>query len=238
MTNISYKRTKQVWKGYDDFLVSLIEKYSSKRICDIGGGANPILSLEYINNKELAYSILDISESELAKAPDEYNKITQDICTPTLPIDKEYDFIFSKMLAEHVKDGEQFHKNIHKLLCNGGIAVHFFPTLYTVPFLVNSLLPEKLTYSLLEFIMPNRDLFQRAKFPAYYRWCRGPLKKQIFKFNKIGFDVIDYIGLFGHGYYDRIKIARLFHNLKTNFLLKHPLPLFTNFAMVVLSKRQ
>ena len=183
MNSISYKKTEEAWKGYSNSLVSLIEKYGSKRICDVGGGANPILSLEYINYRDLAYSILDISESELAKVPDEYNKITQDICSPTLSIDGKYDFIFSKMLAEHVKDGEQFHKNIHKLLCDGGLAVHFFPTLYTFPFLVNTLLPEKLTYSLLEFIMPNRDLFRRAKFPAYYRWCRGPIKKQISKLN-------------------------------------------------------
>jgi len=176
---IFYKKTQEVWKGYDDLLISLIETHKSKKICDIGGGANPILCLKYIAERNLSYSILDISESELAKAPNGYNKITQDICSPTLTIDGEYDFIFSKMLAEHVKDGEQFHKNVHKLLCEGGIAVHFFPTLYTIPFLVNTLFPEKLTYSLLKFIMPNRDLFQRAKFPAYYQWCRGPIKKQI-----------------------------------------------------------
>ncbi len=107
---ISYKKTKIVWKGYENILISLIEKNRLKRICDIGGGANPILDIAYVTKNKLSYSVLDISEDELEKAPSGYNKIVKDICSPTLEIEEEYDFIFSKMLAEHIKDAPQFHK--------------------------------------------------------------------------------------------------------------------------------
>jgi len=237
MAIISYRKSREGYKEYKNFLVSLIEKHSLIRICDVGGGANPIFDLEYIKKKNIKYSILDISETELDKAPSGYNKIISDISHPQIEINGGYNLIFSKMLAEHIKDAEQFHKNIFKLLDDKGIAVHFFPTLYSLPFLVNLLIPETLSSNLLRLLAPDRDLYQRAKFPAYYNWCRGPLNSQIRKFNNIGFKVIDYIGLFGHEtYYNKFKILRRLHKLKTDYLLKHPLPLLTSFAIVVLKK--
>ncbi len=141
------------------------------------------------------------------------------------------------MLAEHIKDGKQFHKNIFKLLDDKGVAVHFFPTLYSLPFLVNFLVPEKLATGLLYYLIPKRDFYQKAKFPAYYSWCRGPLNSQIRKFNNIGFKVIEYIGFFGHGtYYNTFNTLKRFHELKTDYLLKHPFPLLTSFAIIVLRK--
>ena len=234
--NISYKKTKIVWKGYENILISLIEKNRLKKICDIGGGANPILDIAYVTKNKLSYSILDISEDELEKAPSGYNKIVEDICSPTLEIEEEYDFIFSKMLAEHIKDAPQFQKKIHQMLCDGGIAVHLFPTLYTFPFLINLLFPERLTSSILKLFQPKRDLYQTAKFPAYYKWCRGPINKQINRFQELGYEIIEYNGLYGHTYYKRFSIIESLHNMKINYLLRHPNPFFTNFSMVILSK--
>ena len=180
--NISYEKTKTVWSGYENILTSLIEKHKLSRICDIGGGANPILDIEYITKNNLSYSVLDISKDELKKAPKGYDKIVKDICIPNIEIQEDYDFIFSKMLVEHIKDAPQLHKNIRQMLCDGGIAVHFFPTLYTFPFLINLLFPESLTSSILKLFQPKRDLYQTAKFPAYYKWCYGPVNKQINRF--------------------------------------------------------
>ena len=88
------------------------------------------------------------------------------------------------MLAEHVSDAEQFHRNVFKILADNWQAVHFFPTLYTLPFLVNYLAPEYLAEKLLNVFAP-RDKYQNAKFPAYYRWCRGPIRGQIQKISDL-----------------------------------------------------
>jgi Methyltransferase domain. len=112
IANISYSRSYEAWQGYTDKLKKLIDKYSIATICEVGGGANPTLSLEYISTKKLNYTILDISKNELDKAPSSYNKVVADICSNDLVDSSEYDLVFTKMLAEHIKNGELLHKNI------------------------------------------------------------------------------------------------------------------------------
>src|ERR1700721_1406514 len=55
---------------------------------------------------------------------------------------ESYDLVFSKMLCEHLPDARTFHANCLRLLRPGARAVHFFPTLYTLPFVANRLIPE------------------------------------------------------------------------------------------------
>ena len=139
------------------------------------------------------------------------------------------------MLAEHITDPLQFHKNVLSCLANNGLAVHYFPTLYTLPFFANYIMPERLADILLH-MFETRDRFQHAKFPAYYRWCRGPTHKQIQRFVSLGYEVVEYRGFFGHGYYQKIKVLDKINRIKTNYLLKHPNPIFTSYAYVVLRK--
>lgn len=235
--NISYGLSDDIWQGFEKSLLDIIENYSIKRICDIGGGANPVINAEHIKSKGLDYSILDISESELLKAPSNYNKIMADISSPEFSTQRKFDLMISKMLAEHVVDAEQFHKNVYKCLDYDGLALHFFPTLFTLPFFINFITPEYIAKFLLKAFAP-RDFYQQNKFPAYYHWCRGPTKKQIKRFTDLGFEVIVYHGYFGHGYYDKIRILKKLHDFKTNYLLKHPSPIFTNFAYVLLKKKK
>jgi len=235
--NISYGLSDDIWQGFEKSLLDIIENYSIKRICDIGGGANPVINAEHIKSKGLDYSILDISESELRKAPSNYNKIMADISSPEFSTQRKFDLMISKMLAEHVVDAEQFHKNVYKCLDYDGLALHFFPTLFTLPFFINFITPEYIAKFLLKAFAP-RDFYQQNKFPAYYHWCRGPTKKQIKRFTDLGFEVIVYHGYFGHGYYDKIRILKKLHDFKTNYLLKHPSPIFTNFAYVLLKKKK
>ena len=112
-----------------------------------------MLTPAFISSRNLEYTILDISENELGKAPDQYKKLAQDIMANDLSSTERFDLVFTRMLAEHVKDGELLHRNVYSLLNPGGFAVHFFPTLYAVPFLVNRLLPETLS-ALLDFFAP------------------------------------------------------------------------------------
>ena len=235
-TNITYGKSEDAWNGYNQFITGLIDTHNIKSICDIGGGANPFLDAEYINRKSINYSVLDISETEMAKAPEQYNKIHADITLPEIVIEKQFDLVFSKMLAEHVDNAEQFHKNVLTILNSGGMAVHFFPTLYAFPFLVNRLVPERLAEKLLRYFSP-RDEYQTAKFPAYYQWCRGPVNSQVKKFTNLGYEIIEYKGFFGHPfYYNRIPFIRKLHEIKTAYLLKHPHPLLSSYAYVVLRK--
>jgi 2-polyprenyl-3-methyl-5-hydroxy-6-metoxy-1,4-benzoquinol methylase len=171
----------------------------------------------------------------LSKAPENYNKIPADIASPYFKLDTKFDLVFTKMLAEHITNAEQFHKNILSCLANNGLAVHYFPTLYTLPFLINYVMPERLADTLLH-LFDTRDRYQHAKFPAYYRWCRGPTLKQIKRFISLGYDVVEYRGFYGHPYYNKIKVLDKINKIKSNFLLKHPSPIFTSYAYVVLKK--
>ena len=104
--------------------------------------------------------------------------------------------MFSKMLAEHLHNGMIFHRNIYKLLTPGGIAVHYYPTLYALPFLVNKVIPENISSLLLNTFMP-RERVRLGKFPAFYNWCYGPTTKMMKMLTSIGFEIIEFRGLLG-----------------------------------------
>jgi 2-polyprenyl-3-methyl-5-hydroxy-6-metoxy-1,4-benzoquinol methylase len=236
VATILYARSVDGWKGYRSLVENLIDTYDLKTLCDIGGGANPVLTTDFISRRNLDYTILDISESALNKAPKQYKKIAQDITEKNLSISQKFDLIFTRMLAEHVRDGELLHRNVYSMLNPRGYAVHFFPTLYALPFLINRVVPERIASALLDFFVP-RDKNQQAKFPAYYDWCRGPTKKMTKRFTIIGFEIVEYKGFFGHEeYYKKIPWVQKWHKLLSNYLLRNPNPHFTSYAWVILRK--
>lgn len=130
----AWRVSAEGWQGYKSLLENLIDHYELKKLCDLAGGVNPILMTDFISSRNLDYTILDISENELGKAPDQYKKLAQDIMANDLSITEKFDLVFRKMLAEHVKDGELLHRNVYSLLNPDGFGVHFFPTLYAAPF--------------------------------------------------------------------------------------------------------
>jgi len=211
-----------------------------KRVLDVGGGANPALPIDFIQEKSLEYTVLDISSEELAKASDGYVKVQADIMSPDFDIAGDYDLIISRNVAEHVRSGRDFHGNILNLLSEGGVAFHFFPTLYAPPFVVNWLLPEWLSERVLFLFQPaGRERGgKQAKFPSYYSWCRGPSARQISRFEDLGYEVEAYLGFFGHGgYYARMKVLKGIHERVASALARHPVPLLTSFAYVLLSRK-
>ncbi|MGH8461575.1 MAG: class I SAM-dependent methyltransferase [Stenotrophobium sp.] len=233
---IEYRNSQDAWSSYMSALRELIRDSGAKRVLELGGGANPALLLEEVREYNLNYSILDIAQTELDKAPAGYHKVQGDIGSPLSGTHAEYDFIFSKMLAEHLRNGKVFHENVFRLLRPGGIAFHFFPTLYAPPFVANLLLPERLASWILQLVSP-RDNYQNAKFPAYYSWCRGPTAKQLQRLQRLGYEIERYNGYYGHEpYYARIPVIRTLHRLFTQFLLRHPSPHLTSFAYVVIRK--
>ncbi|MBU1087013.1 MAG: class I SAM-dependent methyltransferase [Candidatus Omnitrophica bacterium] len=224
------------WELYLKTLNQCIEQYSCKSLCEIGGGAFPAISLEQINKQQLDYTILDISRVELDRAPAGYKKVLADICQPDLNIREQYNFIFSKMLAEHVKDPRLFHANVYKLLKPGGIAFHFFPTLYSLPFVINWLLPESIANFLFKLFVCN-DPVEHKRFSVHYKWCKGPTRKQISNFESLNYELLVYQGFFGHKYYQRIPLLRDIHKLVVKLLARFPNPNLTSFAFVILRKK-
>ena len=238
MTVVRYLNTDSVWDGFPRLAANRIRQSGARRILEIGAGANPTFKLDELSGSDTDYTLLDISNDELRKAPSGYKTVIADIGAPDLRLERQYDFVFSRMLAEHVEDALAFHRNILGLLTRGGIAVHFFPTLFAPPFLANRLLPEGLASRIVRLLQPGRlDSGKQNKFPAYYEWCRGPTRKQIKRFEGLGYAVDEYLGCFGHDdYYKRLPWLQSVHNALATYLVRHPVPSLTSFAYVVLRK--
>jgi SAM-dependent methyltransferase len=232
---ISYLISQNEWLEYSEFIQNLVKEYRAHKLCDIGGGANPVLPLAFIEINKLDCSVLDISSKELEKAPEGYKKIVQDIEASDFIPFGQFDFVVTKMMAEHLHNGKVFHKNVYAILKPGGIAVHYYPTLFSLPFLVNKFMPEWLSSFLLNIFLP-RDRYRLGKFHAYYSWCFGPIPSMLAMLNEIGYEIIEYKGFFGSTYYKRIPILCDLHRFYTNYLVNHPNPFLTSFAQVILRK--
>jgi hypothetical protein len=209
-----------------------------RRLCEIGGGANPILSLEDSRAAGVKdYVVTDVSEDELAKAPAGYEKVVADVTRGRAERLGVFDLVVTRTVAEHVTDPSAFHRTVFDMLASGGRAMHFFPTLYEPAFVVNRLLPEAAADAIVQQIQTNRARGGlNEKFPAYYRWCRGPTRRQLQRLTNIGFDIEEYVGIFGHGYYHPVAVADRLEAALAEFLARHPLPALTAYAWVTLHR--
>ena len=223
------------WSKTEGFLKDLITKNKINSVLEIGAGANPTINPDFIGKHNLSYTISDIDDGELQKADKVYDKLVADLSSEEFNISKKFDLVFSRMVGEHISNAETFHQNIFKILNKGGLSFHCFSTLYALPFLVNKVLPDQLSDYLLVKIAP-RDKHKHGKFKAHYDWCRGPSKKMIGRFEEIGFEVIEYIGYFGHNYYRKLPILDKVEKIKSGILKKFPLPYLTAYAHFILKK--
>jgi 2-polyprenyl-3-methyl-5-hydroxy-6-metoxy-1,4-benzoquinol methylase len=227
------------WDGAPVFLESLIEEYQCKRVLEVGSGANPTLSPTYVLDHNISCITSDLDERELEKANSAFKCRVLDLSLPGISVDLagQFDCVFSRMVGEHITDGRQFHKNIYDLLTPGGVSIHCLSTLWCLPFAANRFLPEFISSRLLHSISP-RDTHKHGKFPARYSWGRGPTKKMINRFERLGFEVVNYTGYFGHPYYARrLPLLHRVEMLKAKILLKWPTPHLCSYATIVLRKR-
>ena len=238
-TRVTYGSWREGFRDFPDTLRALLADERPTSMCDIGGGAQAALTVPEVEALGLRYTLLDISPAELEKSPAEYHKVCADITQPNLAqgLHERFDLIHSHMLAEHIRKPEVFHSNVFALLNPGGTAIHFMPTLWDPAFVLNRILPEAVMRRALSILQPNRRLeFDQGKFPAYYRWCRGPSQKQVNRYRKIGFEIEVIHAYFGTGYGMRIPgLSRVFDGW-TSFFVKHPVPLLTSYCAVVLKK--
>jgi 2-polyprenyl-3-methyl-5-hydroxy-6-metoxy-1,4-benzoquinol methylase len=207
------------------------------RVLDVGAGANPLLDEAFVLRHDLSYAILDVDPAELDKAPAGFRRIQADITADDLVLDDAFDVVCSMDLAEHLADPEAFHRNVLRLLRPGGVAVHFFPTFYALPFVVNRVVPEPVMRSVLLRLQPDRlQHGLHPKFPALYRWCRGPMRRQLRRFERLGYEIERYVGYFGHGYFSAVPMLDRLEQAKAGLLLGHPVPALTSYALVVLRR--
>ena len=225
------------WANAEAWISGIVERFGCKEVLEIGSGANPTLSTDALRRLRIdRYTTNDICEAELKKAPAGYETLCCDFTDPQLAIEERFDLVCSRMVNEHVQDGQKYYANIFRALRPGGITAHAFSTLYSFPFVVNRVMPEVVSSFLLNTFTP-RDRHQHEKFRAYYSWSRGPTAKQVSRFESLGFEVLSYTGYFGHTYYRRkLKPLHWLHQRKSAWLLRYPTAHLTSYAAVVLRK--
>jgi len=132
-------------------------------------------------------------------------------------------------------DPDGFHSKIFELLSDNGVAIHFFACRYSLPALVNRLLPEAFGDIILR-LLKNRDLDNEPKYRAYYKRTTGHTKSQLQYFNQLGFGIQSYQSYVGHKYLKQIPGLSLLEKLYTVILKRSNLYQFSTVALVVLKK--
>jgi SAM-dependent methyltransferase len=144
------------------------------RLLEIGGGRRPLLTAEQARATGIAYTVNDISARELALGPPDFAKAEFDIAGDVDTKQRgRHDLIISRMVMEHVRDASRAWANMAALLAPGGVALAFHPTLFAPPFVINWLIPERLTAPALRFFFADRHDGDAPKFTARYDLCRA-----------------------------------------------------------------
>src|SRR3990170_1406873 len=95
-TKVHFDSSASAWGQYLPNLLALLARHGARSVCELGGGANPAVSLDTIRSLAIEYTLLDVSSDELAKAPEGYRKLEADIGAPAIDISQRYDFVFSR----------------------------------------------------------------------------------------------------------------------------------------------
>ena len=194
---------------YGDELKSLVSRFEDARILELGAGRWPSFRLDEMPSSVLSYTVNDISANELDRLPPEYLKACFDVSGDAKEFKDSYDVVFSRFLAEHVPDGLAMHRNVYSVLRPGGVAFHLIPTLYALPFVINKMVPERVTSALLRVLSPRRAI--SPKFPAHYSMCYANPRRMVSTLRNIGYRKVEIETFYGHFYYEKIPILRSVH---------------------------
>lgn len=228
------------WDNYERIIPAIAQKFGLTRLCEIGGGRDPLFRADDAIRFGLKYTINDIDQGELDLAPDAFDKACFDIAgdltkLPTMP--GPYDLMVSRMVFEHVADVEQAWRNVRALLAPGGVALCFFPTLYAWPFVLNHVIPERVSRAIVHALQPGRtDDGGDPKFPAVYDWCYGRESKLRPMLEKAGFRDILVQPFWGQHYLAKIPVLRALDARLDELFARLDWRLFTSYAYVIVRK--
>jgi SAM-dependent methyltransferase len=222
--------------NYHSTVTALIQEGGYRSILEIGGGRSPSLGQQEIDALGFAYTVNDISARELSLAPSWVSKALFDVQTNDIG-DLEghigrYDLIFSNMVFEHVASFDRAYRNVFRLLAEGGVGIALHPVLFAAPFIVNHLLPDKLSRKLLRTIDPNRVDTGIPKFPAFYDGCLiSPRIPERLK--AVGFRDAWQVPFYGHNYYARIPLVRDLHTAVTRAIKDNDLTWLATYSYTI-----
>ena len=197
------------YEHFEKTVSEIIRTFAARDVCELGGGRTPFFSGERVREANLRYVVNDISAAELDRSPEWVNKACFDVSGPDIPdvFNERFDFVFSHMLMEHVKDGNLAHKNVFNMLRPGGVYFHFHPVLYSPAVVANWLFPEWLSKRILRLLQPNRHDEGYPKFPAAYSFC-AVNKKTITMVRSLGFREVALIPFYGNDYLKKLPLLQ------------------------------
>lgn len=228
------------WADFPEVLRNWLDKAHPQVVMEVGGGRAPFFSPSEFSDLGVArYIINDISPAELALAPAGYDKACFDIQSgpsSTSSILEGCDFIFSKMVMEHIRDPRAAWSSILRLLTDGGTVLAFMPVLFSPPFVINKVIPDAIGSRILIRRDPRRHANDSPKFPAYYRWCRASSRYMSARLIPLGYSSVEVVPFYRHGYFERLPVLRETDRILSRFARRHDLTNLASYAYVIASK--
>jgi SAM-dependent methyltransferase len=227
------------WENYERVVRTLATAFGAKKLIEIGGGRDPLFGREALAGMGAELTVNDISETELAELPKGYRTACFDIAGDLAAAEvarSGYDLAFSRMVFEHVADGQRAWKNLHEILSKGGVGLAFVPTLYAFPFVVNWLMPDKLAASVVKLLYKNRTDEGDPVFPARYSWTVASEKKLGAMLKAIGYRDVMVIPFYGHEYYRPFPVIRDIHAWFTKIARARDWRFFASYAYIAARK--
>jgi SAM-dependent methyltransferase len=222
--DVGLRMSSWAWREYPNVVKEIICGVNAAEALEVGGGRSPLFSHDEARSLRVSYTSNDISQDELDLAPAWVGRARFDIQTPDrkdlAQFEGRYDVIFSKMVMEHVASYERAYTNISRLLKPGGIAIAFNPTLFTLPFVLNYVLPDATT---------RRAALGHPKFPAYYSGCMVSERIED-RIRSFGFRRVHQLPFYGHGYYEKLPVVRECHKLMTDIFARSDLKLLSAYS--------
>lgn len=218
------------YSSYSDFYNYINNlSLSGSEVLEIGGGAHPSIK----DRQEISYTIVDPDTDQTDLAPKDVK--IENCRVQSLDSSNKYDIVISKMVLEHIEDPLSFHSSVYELLRPGGRAIHFYACKYSLPSIVNRILPEKLGELILKKI-ENRELNESPKYPAYYINTQGSRDELKRFYGNMGYTIETINFYLGHTYLKNVPVLNILERFYSYILYKAKLKTMASVSLLILKK--
>jgi SAM-dependent methyltransferase len=228
------------WENYKRTVTEISRAKGLTRHLEVGGGRDPLFLPPEVAALGFDVTLNDISADELARAPAGYSTVQCDIAgddAKAILGAERYDIAYSRMVMEHVPDVPKMWENIAYTLAPGGVAFAFFPTLHAPPYVLNRMIPEKISRWILETVLPDRrEEGDNPKFPAFYRYCFSEENKIVPMLKRAGFREVVVLPFWGYSYFWKFPGIKQIDAAFTKFATEREWRLVSSFAYVIAKK--